>query len=507
MTLFHFSAEAISASAGDILYLHDKTESPSGAYELGEAIEIRLMIPRSLGADAVRLDLYRDGESNSTIQCFGKWMGIDGIYDVYAFSVSSLRESAIYWLCFELNSVFGILYAYPCRGKVKFTNDKATASPFQLTVSEFEYSAPEGLSGGIIYHVFVDRFARAGDVPIKPDARIVDDWSDGIPEYPAYPGAPMKNNTFYGGTLWGIIEKLDYIASLGANIIYLSPIFDAASNHKYDTADYMHVDPMFGGDEALAELINAARKRDIKIILDGVFNHTGDDSVYFDRYGNYGKVGAASSKDSKYFEWYDFQSFPDKYTCWWGIDILPRINTNVPSCCDYFVGDGGVIEKYAKMGVAGFRLDVVDELSDEFVKKLKSRLNDFNCGSVLYGEVWEDASNKIAYGVRKQYYLGKELDGVMNYPLRSGIIDYVKYGNIDKLKYALTEVTFNAPKRIRDVQMNLLGTHDTERILTVLGESNAEGIPNEVLRTKRMSEMERSKAKLRLKSAYTILAT
>ena len=179
----------------------------------------------------------------------------------------------------------------------------------------------------------------------------------------------------------------------------------------------------------------------------------------------------------------------------------------MPACRKYFVGKGGVIDKYATMGVDGFRLDVADELSDDFISEIKKRLNQHNKKSVLYGEVWEDGSNKIAYDVRKKYFLGRELDGVMNYPIRTGIIDFLTSGHYSSLMYALTDIIDNAPVRVRNMQMNLLGTHDTERILTVLGGEHSEGRSNEYLSKKKMNDLERGIAKRRLRMAYTILAT
>ena len=311
----------------------------------------------------------------------------------------------------------------------------------------------------------------------------------------------------YGGTLKGITKKLDYIKSLGTTIIYLSPIFKSPSNHKYDTADYTKVDKAFGGESALRELISEAKKRKIGIILDGVFNHTGSDSLYFNKYGNYKSIGAYQSKESKYYSWYEFQKFPDKYTSWWGIDILPRINTQNSECQNYFVGRRGIIAKYRKMGILGFRLDVVDELSDEFIQKIKSRLEKTECGSLLYGEVWEDASNKIAYGMRKKYYLGKELDGVMNYPLRAGIISFLKNCETGRLLYYLCDIINNTPKRILDMQMNLLGSHDTERIITSLGGEDTFGKTNEYLHKVRMNKSEYLCGRRKVMMAYTAIAT
>ena len=386
-------------------------------------------------------------------------------------------------------------------------SDKTDGNFFQFSIVSLNEERLSKYNGGIIYHIFVDRFAKGGKVPRREDAILRSDWENAIPDFPEYPGAFIKNNTFFGGTLWGIIDKLDYIKSLGVSIIYLSPIFEAYSNHKYDTADYFKVDEMFGGEKALKALIKEARKREIFIILDGVFNHTGDDSVYFNRGGRYKSIGAYQSKESPYYEWYDFQNHPDEYTCWWGIEILPRINPDIPSCGDFLAGDGGVIEKYMSLGVAGFRLDVADELSDEFLKKIKSKLCQIDNNAILYGEVWEDASNKIAYGKRKTYYLGEELDGVMNYPLRTGIISYLRDKDINPLKYAISEVMFNAPLSVRNVMMNLLGTHDTERIITALAGECSEGKTNYELSEITLSESERIKGENLVRQAYTIIST
>ena len=294
---------------------------------------------------------------------------------------------------------------------------------------------------------------------------------------------------------------------MGVTDIYLSPIFESVSNHKYDTADYLRVDPTFGGEEAFVDLINDARAYGIGIILDGVFNHTGADSIYFNKFNNYNSVGAYQSQSSKYYEWFDFKSHPDDYTCWWGIEILPRINPDKPSCREFFVGEGGVIDKYSKLGIHGFRLDVADELSDDFISSIKARLVKNNPDAVLYGEVWEDASNKIAYGVRKRYYLGRELDGVMNYPVRTGIIDYIKNRKVDTLEYALTDIIDNAPECVANMQMNLLSTHDTERIITVLGADSSSGKENSVLQKLKMSNAERENAIKKVKNAFTVLFT
>ena len=489
---------------GKIEYRHKSSHEHSTAYNLGESCELFLYFPRSLGVKSAYVRLKTDESFVCSYKA--EFYSLDDGYDIFKCVINTAKIGVgLYFFDIACDSFFGIYFGKKDGLGVKLS-PKDDGVFFQLTVSSFKYSQCEEAKGGIIYHVFVDRFNKGGRSQTHSD-EVFDSFDKGIPEFPEYPGAPLKNNVFYGGTLDGIAHKLDYIKSLGVNIIYLSPIFEAKSNHKYDTADYSKVDSIFGGDEAFKSLIKKAKSKGIGIILDGVFNHTGSDSIYFNKLNTYESLGAYQSCESPYFSWYDFKKHPDDYVCWWGIEILPRIHPDRKECRDYFVSEGGIIDKYAKMGILGFRLDVADELSDEFISLIKERLNSNNSQSILLGEVWEDASNKIAYDTRKKYYLGNELDGVMNYPLRTGIIDYITRKDTRMLYYALTEVTNNAPKRIRDTQMNLLGTHDTERILTVLAGESSAGKTNAYLWSKRMSPQQREKGIGLLCSAYTVLAT
>ena len=507
MQSLYFSNNRARSLVGKVTFAHGEKYGSSSAFEIGKASKIRILLPRLLGVVSVSVRIFNESLDKEEHRLNAYWS--DSVKECDAYEIDFDPDDigvGLYFFFVEIDSQCGRLYGYKRGSELIFSPDYSTHSWYQLSVSDFKYKKSDNNLGGIIYHIFVDRFNKGGVVEAKPGTVTDDDWHT-IPEYPLYPGAPLKNNHFYGGTLWGIIEKLDYLTSLGVSTIYLSPIFDAASNHKYDTGDYMTVDSMFGGEEALRELIAKAKEKGIGIILDGVFNHTGSDSLYFNREGNYNTVGAYQSKKSEYFSWYDFQEYPDKYTCWWGIDILPRIHPDKPSCRKYFVGKNGVIGKYAALGIDGFRLDVADELSDDFISEIKKTLDRYNKHSVLYGEVWEDGSNKIAYDVRKKYFLGKELDGVMNYPVRKGIIDFLTQGRHEALEYALTDIINNAPTKVRNMQMNLLGTHDTERILTVLGGERPEGRSNEYLSKKKMNDLERGIAKRRLRMAYAILAT
>ncbi len=481
-----------------------------GAFSNDKIITFSLRIPRSRGISKAFMHLSADGlNSQFYYKIPLKWVKIDGSFDVYEAKIDlTLLGIGLYYYTYELsNFEKSEFYGKRALNGEIFPLENRYDGAIQLTVYKEKENHPFWLNGGIMYHIFVDRFAKSGKLKKKDTAIINDDWYEGVPQYPEYPGADVENNMFFGGDLFGIIEKLDYIKSLGVNCIYLSPIFDAYSNHKYDTADYMSIDPMFGDEDTLEKLIFEAKCRGIQIIFDGVFNHTGADSIYFNKFGTYDSLGAYQSEKSPYYEWYNFKDYPNKYECWWDVQILPRVKSDTPSYKNFILGDGGVIEKWMKKGIAGFRLDVADELSDDFLKTLNSKLKGINPNGIIYGEVWEDASNKIAYETRKKYFLGDELDSVMNYPLREAIIDYVKNGDFEKLNDTFTMLYSHYPKASCDLLMNVLGTHDTERILTVLGGESSDGYTNEQLSTMKMSSDELKIAINRLKMAYVVNAT
>ena len=479
------------------------------AFEAGDCLRYIFAFPRTLGVKEATLTLSNDG-GEEFLALSLSYLHLEKGNDIYTVTLDTGKEglaAGLYFCRLTIESVFGSLYAYG-GNRLRFANANAYIPPvFQLTLSCFSHKEPVWAYGGVIYHVFVDRFFRGGNAPAAEGTFINPDWENGRVEYPPYPGAPLANNMFFGGDLDGIRKKLSYIASLGTKIIYLSPIFRAASNHKYDTGDYTEVDAAFGGEKALRALIEAAKEYGIHILLDGVFNHTGADSLYFNRYGNYGTVGAYQSKSSPYYTWYNFKCFPNDYEAWWGIEILPRLNLQNPDCRAYFVGEGGIISKCADYGIGGMRLDVADELDSDFIAQIKNRLCEKNEDAILYGEVWEDASNKIAYGRRCHYYLGDELDGVMNYPLRTGIIRYLRDKDPEPLRYYFDEVQLNMPKRAADAAMNLLGTHDTLRVITALGGASPDGRSNDELVCLRMNKGEREKAIKMQKAAYLIAGT
>lgn len=342
---------------------------------------------------------------------------------------------------------------------------------FQLTVFDENLYTPSFVRGGIMYQIFPDRFAKSGEQHenVPADRVIRDDWY-GTPYYRPDEKGIVRNNDFFGGDLKGIIQKLPYIKSLGTTIIYLNPIFESQENHRYSTSNYEKIDPLLGTEEDFKELCQKAGEMGIDIILDGVFSHTGADSVYFNKFGRYGNdTGAFRDRNSPYFPWYSFTAYPDRYESWWGITTLPNVDENNPEYTEYICGDGGILQKWIELGARGWRLDVADELPDQFLDNLNKSVKKMGTDKVIYGEVWEDASNKESYGVRRRYLLGGQLDSVMNYPFKEAILNYVKYANAGIFIDSIMTILEHYPKPAVDMLMNFISTHDTERALTRLG--------------------------------------
>ncbi len=481
---------------------------PDAAYRNDDILTVSVKVPQSLHARFACMHLYRDDDMSTRV-INAPHAYSDGEDDAFSVTLELSEccldgESGLFYYTFGLETPCGTLYT--CRdGRV--TDNLYAVSSAQLLVYKKEAYTPEKFRGGMMYQIFVDRFYDGGRKITPTGEKVLNpDWECGTPAYPENSGDKFSNNEFFGGNLWGVADKLDYIASLGADILYLCPIFESASNHKYDTGDYERVDAMFGGDEALSHLISECKKRGMKLILDGVFNHTGADSKYFNKYGNYGAGGAYNTPDSPYFEWYSFRAYPEKYRCWWGIDILPSVKGDNPSWREYICGENGIIRKYLRMGIDGWRLDVADELSDVFIEDIKRAARAERGDALIIGEVWENASNKVAYDKRRRYFRGDQLDSVMNYPLKEAVIDYIMTEDSTRLCSVAKELWEHYPRHVSHALMNFLGTHDTERILTVLSGENTGSMTNRELAEYRMSSDKRQLAKGRLMLAWTLLA-
>ncbi len=378
---------------------------------------------------------------------------------------------------------------------------------FQLTVFSSDYKVSNKLNGGVMYQIFPDRFNKSGrNIKLSKNKVMHSSWNE-TPYFLPNEKGQVLNNDFFGGDLQGIINKLDYLKDLGVTCIYLNPIFKAFSNHRYDTGDYMQIDPVLGDIEDFKQLIEQCNKRGITIVLDGVFNHTGADSLYFNKYGNYNSVGAYQSKNSPYYDWFNFSKYPDNYESWWGIDTLPSVNESSEEYMNFITGENGVIDTYTKLGIGGWRLDVVDELPTQFVRKIRQAVKRVNDNAVIIGEVWEDASNKVAYSVRREYFQGKELDSVMNYPLKNAIISFVKSGNSSQLSNVIKTQLDHYPQQVVHTLMNMLSTHDTFRIVSALSDVDIYGKSKLELSQLKIQGEELEKAKFLEKAASLLQFT
>lgn len=374
---------------------------------------------------------------------------------------------------------------------------------FQLTVFNEEYHTPDFLKGGIMYQIFPDRFCCSGKPHENvPSDRVMRQWGE-LPYYKPDQNGHVWNNDYFGGDLEGIRSKLDYLESLGVTCIYLNPIFESHENHRYNTANYRNVDPLLGTNEDFRLLCEDAAKRGISVILDGVFSHTGADSIYFNKFGRYDTLGAYQSEQSPYYSWYHFWG-NKQYESWWGIDTLPNVDENNPSYTKYICGEDGVLTYWLTLGAAGFRLDVADELPDEFLDNLRKCIKKFDPEKIVIGEVWEDASNKEAYGVKRRYLLGDQLDSVMNYPFREAIIAYMKGEAATIFRDRIMSILENYPKCTVDVLMNFVSTHDIERAINRFGGPSCNDKSKDWMAQNTLSPDEYERGKALLKGAMVL---
>lgn len=475
-------------------------KNPFGAVKTGEQIMLVFPVSASLNAKGINL-VYRLGEDSTTLSLekMDVTENAENVhFDFYRIEFS-IAKQGIYHYRFEIVLEDRMLFVGRGYGGKAEIGD--WLDEWQLTVYSRNFDTPEYLKGAIAYHIFADRFNRAGDTPFKKNS-VVKAWGEDVNITSR--GGVYQADDFYGGNFKGIEEKLPYLKSLGVKLIYLSPIFESVSNHRYDTGDYMKVDSLLGTEQDFKDLIESAKALDMYIILDGVFNHTGHDSVYFNRFGNYNSVGACQSKDSPYYKWYTFKKYPDDYRSWWGIKNVPTVREDAEGFHELICGENGVLEKWTKMGVAGWRLDVVDELSASFVERIREKVKKENSKAIVIGEVWEDASTKISYGTLRPYLLGQELDGVMNYPFKNAVLDFIVKGEADRFADRIMTILENYPKCVLETNLNMLGSHDTVRALNVLSGVNLSDAAKGCRKNYRLNAEEYALAKKRLKLAVAL---
>lgn len=477
--------------------------NPTGAVQAHTNIHFKLLVPREFRCSAARLMVGE--EFTKQVKTLGLfWCGMNGEDHEWWECDFTPEQSGLYFYRFGIDTWRGTLGITSRFGGESGIDEFGAPEGecWQLTVFESQYQIPDWLSGGIMYQIFPDRFYRSGTTKYNvPQDRYLHQRWGSQPEWRPNHQGEITNSDYFGGDLEGIIQKLDYLQSLGITCIYLNPIFEAHSNHRYDTADYTKVDPLLGTKEDFKRLCKEANKRGMHIMLDGVFNHTGSDSIYFNRKGRYQTLGAYQSQESPYYDWYQFYQWPEQYACWWNFETLPNVNETNETYNAYINGTDGVIQTWLKAGADGWRLDVADELPDLFLDDITKAAKQVKPTSMILGEVWEDASNKMAYGQRRRYLLGKQLDSVMNYPFREAIIGFLTGKNPAEMMELIMTVLEHYPPSAIHLLMNHIGTHDTERILTVLGGEPLNGRDREWQSKTKLSQEQRSKGLALLKLA------
>ncbi len=445
--------------------------SPYGAVECGQ--EVRLAF-RLQGGKVKKADLVVYGDNvewsypmkqagSCYFACFTAPETAQALW--YRFRIETVV--GCHWLCPDGTGYIGRLMGREGGG-------------FRLTVYQRGFDTPAWFRRSVMYQIFPDRFGFSEDDTAEKGI----EYHRSLGQTPELHGSlnepvrwqprPFESNyspdDFYGGTFKGIEGKLPYLKELGISCIYLNPIVEARSNHRYDTSDYHRPDPILGSMEDFEHLCARAGELGIRLILDGVFSHTGADSRYFNRYGSYPGVGACQGKDSEYYRWYDFSKFPEEYRCWWGFKDLPEVDEQNPKWQqDIVTGEDSVVKLWLRHGASGWRLDVADELPDDVLELIRDAAKAVKPDAPIIGEVWEDAIIKESYGSRRRYALGSSLDSVMNYPFRDAVLTFMHgYSDAHALCEFFISQQMNYPKPMYYALMNLLGSHDVERLRTAL---------------------------------------
>ncbi len=454
--------------------LDSKCKNPAGPIVEGSEVTFSIRVDKTTIVENLKLVIFRIDRWNERKEINLKLTKFTFSNNYYSCSFTP-----------DIADVFFYFFTLTMNGKyVEIRKDRFSKSCFggtenecfQLTVFTKNISVPDFMKGATFYQIFPDRFYNSGEPKenVPQDRKLHGDWYEN-PDYLPNGQGIITNNDYFGGDLKGITQKLDYIESLGVTIIYLNPIFEAHSNHRYNTADYLKIDPLLGKEEDFVELCAESKKRGIRIILDGVFNHTGSDSIYFNREHRYATIGAYNSKESPYYNWYCFFNYPNGYDSWWGFDTLPKLNKQEEEVIQFFCG---VVKKWIRLGASGFRFDVVDELTNYMLYRLSRAIKEeviYDENATIIGEVWEDVSTKEAYGERKHYFTENTLDSAMNYVYKDALFGYFEGKNAEYLLDTVLRTIENYPKENLDAMMNMISGHDIERAITRLAKGSARG--------------------------------
>ena len=452
-----------------ILYDSKKSfhKTPFGCLRQEEPCTLQIQIPRACETTTVELVLEKENGAPYQRLLF-TLDSHDDLYETYVLRFA-LQKCGLFFYYFDIHTHHS---SFPLYKEGAHNTSMSYGGKWQITCYPKDYQTPAAFQGKVMYQIFPDRFHQAGicDLTGKLTPYTLHRDPHDIPVYYPDDKGIIQNNDFFGGNLKGIQEKLPYLEKLGVSILYLNPIFKSYSNHRYDTGDYLQIDPMLGTEEDFRQLCREAHRRGIRVLLDGVFNHTGSNSRYFNAEGFYPELGAAQSQDSLYFDWYSFHPWPTDYDAWWGVRTLPAVNEEAPTYRDFIVrSQDSVVRHWLRQGADGWRLDVADELPDDFIAEIRQAMEAEKPDSFLLGEVWEDGSNKIAYSHRRRYLLGRETHGLMNYPFRTAALAWLRGGDASDFRRDMEEIRENYPPAAFHSGLNILGTHDTPRLLTMLG--------------------------------------
>lgn len=426
----------------------------------GEVLKVTVQLPMQLGwFERVRLNVVNSGSFDLNSVQYDIPHSMNDVNTGYAIFETEihLTTSALYYYYFS----------YDCNGQHFRMKKKDITGNSSITKQEcfkmaVNFAAPDWAKGATMYHILVDRFYRSPSHHIVPiPGRTMNNWRDKPVLGPNSNGD--WNVDFYGGNLLGIIEKLDYIQSLGVSIIYLSPILRGQSNHLYDTVDYEQIDPYLGTKEDFRRLCHEVHKRKMYIIIDGVYNHTGNRSRYFDQYEEYGN-GSYNHEDSPYRSCYK-RNWHNSQSCWnywWGVPTLPECDTNNLEWQNYIAGPEGIIDQLFDCGIDGIRLDVADELSDTMIQRIHEAIIRNKPDGFLFGEVWDEHPMRTS---RSYVSSGTGMHSIMNYMLPDALIRFFKYRDTSKLRDILNRILIDYPTDMILTLMNPTSTHDMSRLI------------------------------------------
>lgn len=471
--------------------------SPFGSLPVNTQLRLRLAVGNEQLPHHIDLRIWDGAEHRYPMRSLGFMRG----QHIYEAVIATPATPGLVWYRFELFSEDHscTFYGAPTDGTSCGVGQQGSQDGFQITVYSADFKTPEWVREGVMYQIMPDRFFHGEGTDdllhAKTGVVIHKDWYE-MPRMYIEDNSNSNNtaNDFFGGNLEGIRQKLPYLRDLGITVLYLNPIFSARSNHKYDTSDYMQIDPMFGDEDAFRQLCQDALSQGIRIILDGVFSHVGDDSPYFNRSGTHGeKVGAARDPESPYRKWFNFHHWPDDYECWWGFKTLPNVNEMDEDYRRFILnGRDSVIRHWLRAGASGWRLDVADELPMAFLRELRTAARETKEDALVLGEVWEDASRKVAYSEMRSYVIGDTLDSVMNYPLRELLIRFLLgLQGATSVAHSLSCLAQNYPNPFLFSLMNLMGSHDRPRILNVLAGRDGNDMPRIERGALRLTQAER----------------